>query len=180
MKKFILLSQLTLIFLHGIAQKSNLFGQFGGGYYNGSGIQGNSLTGDGRSGGFGVEATVSKFSGDIVGLGVGLDLIKFNNTDHPFLPVFGDIKFIAPGKARFYIVIDPGYCFYNHSSQGTIDRGGLYLGGGIGIWFPSKSTGKLFLQVKYNFITINTNVEGSVGNSSGSLGVFSFLLGVKI
>lgn len=180
MKKLILLSNLLIIFMSGIAQKSNFFAQVGGGYYNGKGIQGNFLGGDGRSGGFGAEATVSALSGNVVGLGLGFDIIKFNNADHPFLPVFADIKFIAPGKARFYIVIDPGYCFYNYSDQVTTQTGGLYLAGGMGIWLPSKDKGKLFLQIKYNFITINTRVEGFTDTSTSSVGAFSFLLGVKI
>jgi hypothetical protein len=180
MRKFLLLTPFILIFLPGIAQKSNIIGQVGIGYYSGSGIQGNALTVDGsRSGGFGGEATINSFAGKIVALGVGIDLMKFTNTDHAFIPVFGDIKFVVPGKARFYIVIDPGYCFYNNTNQGTTDKGGLYIGSGIGIWFPSPARAKLFLQVKYNFITINTLSGGDLGNSSGSIGVFSFLIGVK-
>jgi hypothetical protein len=180
MKRSILLSIFILFFVCARAQKSNFFAQFGGGYYNGKGIQNNQLTGDGRSGGFGAEVTVNAMSGNIVGLGVGMDVIKFNNADHPFLPLFADIKFIAPGKSRFYIMIDPGYCFYNYSSQGTTQTGGLYIASGLGIWFPSKTKQRLFLQVKYNFITINNSVVGYDGSTSGSIGVFSFLLGVKI
>jgi hypothetical protein len=180
MKGFILLSFSIIFSLTGIAQQ-HMFAQFGAGYYNGSGIQGNALTIDGsRSGGFGGEVTINSFAGNIVALGVGLDLMKFENTDHPFVPVFGDIKFIAPGKARFYFMIDPGYCFYNYSNQGSTDKGGLYIGSGIGIWFPSKTRDRLFFQAKYNFITINTSNPGDLGNSSGSVGVFSLLLGIKI
>jgi hypothetical protein len=180
MKKPIAIAALLFFAFSAKSQNPKIFGQIGAGYYNGSGIQGNSLSEGGRSGGFGIEGTLNALSGNVVGLGLGIDLIKFNNTDGPFLPIFADFKFIAPGKARFYILIDPGYCIYHYSSQGTTQTGGLYIAGGMGVWLPSKTQQKLFVQVKYNFITINSTVVGFPDTSSGSMGVFSFLIGVKL
>jgi hypothetical protein len=171
----------VLIASVGHAQKAGFFEQLGMGYS--SGPNATSFSEKGNEGGFAFGTTGDFFFRNLIGLGVGFDVnvISINHSVKTVSPLYADFKIVARGKYRPYIVVDPGYCFYYNSiADGTTQKGSFYTGGGVGIWFPSKRLLHLFLQAKYNYLVVTTNINGSSGSSSsGYLSLFSFLLGYK-
>jgi hypothetical protein len=164
----------------GVAQEAKFVEQLGMGYS--SAIKANTLATGGNGGGFAFGTAGDFLLHDWLALGLGFDLnaIKINNVVESLSPFFADIKVIAKGRFRPYLLVDPGYSlYYNGIATGITQKGSFYLGGGAGVWFPSKKLLHLFLQAKYNYTSILTSTKGYSGNVSGYMRTYSFLLGYK-
>ncbi len=90
------------------------------------------------------------------GAGINVELLSRNKQF--ILPVYADVRFYFSSKTTSaYVTLQPGYNFRNSQEPikpyaTTKDKGGLYLGAGVGYFaFSDRSTG-INLQVKYIFL----------------------------
>jgi hypothetical protein len=172
---------LLVIVFSAQAQKVGFFEQVGFGYSTGTPTSNFSPRGNGSG-------IALEFIGDFLlhntfglGLGVSYSFITINSRVEALSPVHADFRVIVHGKFRPYLLISPGYSFYYNSiSDGTVQKGSLYMGGGGGVWFPSKKLLHLFLEAKYNYVRLSTVAKGGYsGSPNGYLGTANFLVGYK-
>jgi hypothetical protein len=180
MRKLFLFALFVVVAFTAMAQKLTFIEQVGAGYTTGTNA--NSFSPSGNGGGVAFGATGDFLIHDLVGLGFGFDInvIELNGRHESVSPAFADLKLIAKGRFRPYVVLDPGYCFYYNSiANGTTQKGRFSLGSGAGFWLPSKRLLNFFLQAKFNYTSISTSTKGLPGSTTGSIRTFSFLVGYK-
>ena len=90
------------------------------------------------------------------GAGINVELLSRNKQF--ILPVYADVRFYFSNKTTStYVTLQPGYNFRNSQEpikpySSTKDKGGVYLGAGVGYFaFGDKATG-INLQLKYIFL----------------------------
>ena len=85
-----------------------------------------------------------------VGVGLGVDILKFKKINSPYIPLYLDFRFfLNPGKkTQTFFMIQPGYGLHDYNSTfsagpatATVSgKGGFYFGAGFGLQGRSKGT----------------------------------------
>jgi hypothetical protein len=110
----------------------------------------------------------------VVGLGVGVDVLKFKNVSGPYIPAYADFRFfLHPAKkTQIFFMAQPGYGIYSHdytvSSNGLIGttsgKGGFYAGGGFGL--QGRGKGQPIITFRYCSYDFEYKYSGNIFGSS--------------
>ncbi|MDQ6812773.1 MAG: hypothetical protein M3040_03380, partial [Bacteroidota bacterium] len=85
-----------------------------------------------------------------VGVGIGVDVLKFKKINSPYIPAYLDLRFfLNPAKkTQTFFMVQPGYGLHDYNSNfssgpataGVTGKGGFYFGGGFGLQGRSKGS----------------------------------------
>ena len=132
----------------------------------------------------------------LLGAGVGFELLKFKNLLTNYVPAYADFRFYLFKKApvETFILVQPGYGFYNHkedfsepSLPGEPDnpitssiqqKGGFYFGSGLGVRLKGSFTP--VITARYAHYNLATEVRGEHFAAQGSGGINSLVLNIGI
>jgi hypothetical protein len=114
--------------------------------------------------------TANRSLGGGLYLGAGTSFLKFDNTEHFYFPVFGNISFMSlkPSKKISPVgFIQPGYGFYRLEGNDVTTRGGFTFHSSAGITYPFLFHRKGFTTVGFAHYTFKTGHVSSERNSWG-------------
>lgn len=128
-----------------------------------------------------------------IGLGLGFELISFNNVKTKYVPAYLDCRLFFPNDKRveFFGIVQPGYGFYSYRDEfesvvqgDTItnsisQKGGFYFSSGVGL----KIKGSLspIFTVRYAINQFNSKLSGKYFEPIGlkSINSIVFNLGLS-
>lgn len=97
------------------------------------------------------------------GIGIGLDLM-----DHIVVPLYADLKLLPPVERSYrpFLYIQAGKSFpVSKTSESQIEthlnRGGIFLGTGAGIFLPGREDFRWFVQVGFRYNELGIDVTNN-------------------
>lgn len=115
-----------------------------------------------------------------VGVGLGVDILKFKNINSPYIPLYLDFRFfLKPAKkTQVFFMMEPGYGLHDHNailsstpmgSARVSGKGGFYYGGGFGL--QGRGKGSPIISFRYCSYAFDYTYSGNY--------TFNDLLGVS-